>query len=226
MSGHVMVLGYVAGRTEGIVCQLLADGAGPVVLAAADDGGVHPMPGESVEFVRGDLTDEAVLRRAGADRARVVLVDVVDDNATLAVAVNHLTPGAHVVVTLQDLGRASLVRYVNGRFRCVQWHSPRMVTEELVSPGIADVYAELMTEGGASTYSTVVPESAGSPSVELCRASLRRRHGATLLAVRDRDRLIVNRAGDTSRPRGATVYYVASERLSPQRLVWSLRQEE
>lgn len=83
-----------------------------------------------------------------------------------------------------------------------------------------------MTGGGASTYSTVVPESAGSPSVELCRASLRRRHGATLLAVRDRDRVIVNPAGDTSLPRGATVYYVASERLSPQRLVWSLRQEE
>ncbi|MEV0068018.1 hypothetical protein [Amycolatopsis sp. NPDC050768] len=44
--------------------------------------------------------------------------------------------------------------------------------------------------------------------------------------MRDRDRLIVNPAGAASLPRGATVYYVASERLSPQRLVWSLRQEE
>lgn len=136
-SDHVVVLGYTPGRTERIVDELLADGARRVVLCAWDEVGTHPLPDRDLDFIRGELTNDGVLRRAAAHRARSVLVDVRDDNEALAVlvAVNHLAPTAHVVVTLRDLERSTSLRYVNDRVHCVQWHSVRLVTEELQSPG-------------------------------------------------------------------------------------------
>ncbi len=67
-SDHTVLLGYTPGRTERIVAELLVDNGGSddreLVLCAWDEVGNHPMPGEAVTFVRGDLTDAAVLRRA------------------------------------------------------------------------------------------------------------------------------------------------------------------
>jgi voltage-gated potassium channel len=148
-----------------------------------------------------------------------------DDNEALAVAVtvDHANPSAHVVVALRDMERAELVRYVNQKIKCVQWHTPRMVTEELTSPGIADVYAELMTAGGASTYSVAVPEALGTLRTERCRVALGRAFGATILAARTADGLVVNPGWDGELPAGSTLYYVGPRRLTSAEVVTTLR---
>ncbi|MCR6487546.1 ion channel [Amycolatopsis sp. OK19-0408] len=222
-SGHTVLIGYAAGRTERIVAQLLADGVTGLVLCAEIPA--HPMPTQPVDFVRGEPTAAEVLSRAAVDRAAAVLVDMADDNEALAVAVtvDHANPAAHVVVTLRDLDRAELVRYVDPRIRCVQWHTPRMVTEELTSPGIAEVYAELMTAGGADTYSVTLPESLGRLPAERCRLALGRAFGATVLAVRTGAGLEVNPAWDAELTAGAVVYYVGPRRLSGADVETALR---
>ena len=224
-SGHIVLLGYTPGRTERIVGELLADAGCTVVLCGWDEVATHPMPEQDVYFVRGELTDEDVLRRAGVPRADAVLVDARDDNEALALAVtvDHVNPGTHLVVTLRDMKRASLLRYVNGRVRCVQWHTPRMINEELTSPGIAEVYAELMTSGGANTYSTPLPESLGPVLVDHCQTTLGRRHGATVLAARADGTLLVNPDWRTELPAGAVLYYVSSRRLTPEQIADALR---
>jgi Trk K+ transport system NAD-binding subunit len=214
-SGHTVLVGYAAGRTERIVAQLLADGVTGLVLCA--EAPVHPMPAQPVEFVRGEPTAAGVLAKAGVPRAAAVLVDMADDNEALAVAVtvdHSAAPSAHVVVTLRDLERADLVRYVDPRIRCVQWHTPRMVTEELTSPGIAEVYAELMTAGGADTFSVTLPESLGRLPASRCRIALGRAFGATVLATRTGDGLVVNPGWDAELPAGAVLYYVGPRRLT------------
>ncbi|MEU0529054.1 ion channel [Amycolatopsis tolypomycina] len=216
VSGHTVLIGYTAGRTERIVAQLLADGVTGLVLCAGEEVPAHPMPAEPVDFVRGDPTVADVLARAAVHRAATVLVDMPDDNAALAVAVtvDHANPEAHVVVALRDMNRAELVRYVDPRIKCVQWHTPRMVTEELASPGIADVYTELMTAGGASTYSTRLPEALGRVGTERCRVALGRTFGATVLAARTADGLVVNPAWDGELPAGSVLYYVGPRKLT------------
>jgi len=215
-SGHIVLLGYTPGRTERIVRQLLADGELRVVLCSWDEVTTHPMHAEGIDFVRGDLTSEAVLRRAGVDRAHTVLVDAHDDNEALAMAVtvDHVNSGTHLVVTLRDMERTSLLRYVSKNVRCVQWHTPRMITEELTSPGIAEMYTVLMTHGGANTYSVRLPESLGPVRVERCQAALARRHGATVLAARVEGELVVNPNWELELPAGTVVYYVSPERLT------------
>lgn len=227
-SGHVVLLGYTAGRTERIVGQLLAEkgaeNAG-LVLCAWDEVGTHPMPEQPVTFVRGDLTDEEVLRRAGVHRADTVLVDARDDNEALAIAVtvDHVNPDAHIVVALRDMERASLLHYVNAGARCVQWHSPRMISEELSSPGIAEVYTELMTHGGADTYSIELPKSTGPVLVEHCQTTLGREHGATLLAARTDGVLLVNPGWHLTLAPGSVLYYISPRRLTTQELTQALR---
>ena len=220
VSGHTVLIGYTAGRTERIVAQLLADGVTGLVLCAGEEVPVHPMPGEPVAFVRGDPTVADVLARAAVHRAATVLVDMPDDNAALAVAVtvDHANPDAHVVVALRDMDRAELVRYVDPRIKCVQWHTSRMVTEELTSPGIADVYTELMTAGGASTYSVRLPEALGTIGTERCRVALGRTFGATVLAARTADGLVVNPTWDGELPAGSVLYYIGQRRLPDEEI--------
>lgn len=227
-SGHIVLLGYTPGRTEQMVEELLADGTSRIVLCAWDDVATHPMPayGEQVlAFVRGDLTDEAVQRRAGVHRASSVLVDARDDNEALAVALtaDHVARGAHLVVALRDLGRARHLRYVRDSLRCVQWHGTHLITEELKDPGLTEVYTELMTHGGAETYSVRLPDALGPVEAGHCHATLGRRFGATLLAARSGDALLVNPAWESELPAGAVLYYVGDRRLTPEEIGGALR---
>ncbi|MET0133821.1 MAG: ion channel [Kibdelosporangium sp.] len=225
-TGHVVLLGYTPGRTERIIQQLIAEGVEKLVLCAWTDVVTHPMPEKPIDFVRGDLNDENVLRRAGVDHAATVLVDVRDDNESLAVAVtvDHVTDGGHVVITLRDMERVQLLRYVDEKFRCVQWHTPWMITEELTSPGIAEVYTDLMTPGGANTYSVALPH--GPVLVEHCQLALGREHGATLLAAQADGQLMVNPDWRTEIPAGAVLYYVSPKRLTPDEIARTLRTQQ
>ncbi len=223
-SGHVVLLGYEPGRTERIVTQLLSDDC-RVVLCAWDDVGTHPMPERGVDFVRGDLTEEETLRRAAVPTATAVLVDARDDNEALAitVTVHHVNPDVHLVVPLRDLDRTTLLRRINENIRCVQWHTPRMITEELTTPGIAEVYAELMTHGGANTYSVRLPDSLEPVLVDHCQTALGRRYSAIVLAVRIDGRLLVNPSWRTELSAGTVLYYVSPHALTAAEVADALR---
>ncbi|GGS52143.1 potassium channel protein [Planobispora rosea] len=223
-SGHIVLLGYTPGRTERIVDELIADDPCEIVLCGWEDVPSHPMPDREVAFVRGDLTSEETLRRAGVQRAHSVLVDARDDNEALAVALtaDHVAEGAHLVVALRDLGRAQHLRYVDEAVRCVQWHNPHMITEELKDPGITEIYTELMTHGGAGTYSAHLPGALGPVPVERCQIALGRAYGATVLAARADGDLLVNPDWRAVLPPGALLYYVSSRRLTPEEITKAL----
>lgn len=224
-SGHVVLVGYTPGRTERIVDQVVADRNGEIVLCAWDDVSTHPMPGRDIAFVRGDLTDADVLRRAGVDRADTVLVDVRDDNEALTVALtaDRVRSDATIVVTLRDMARAEQIGYIDEDIHCVQWHTPRMVTEEMESPGISEVYADLLTHGGTNTYSVTLPESTGTLRVGECQRLIGEQYGATILAARSDGELLVNPSWEATIGPGSTLYYMATDRIPSERLAESVR---
>lgn len=221
---HLVILGYTPGRTERIATELLADHEGPLVLCAWDEVTTNPMVGQAVEFVRGELTNESVLKRAGVHRARAVLVDARNDNEALAVAVTvkHLGGDPYVVVAVRATRHATLIGHVDPRIRCVQWHLTDMIAEELVSPGIAEVYQTLMSHNNANTYSTRLPHSLGPVAVDRCRTALGRTHDVTVLAARSDDELIVNPGWQTELAAGALLYYIGPRWLSPQQIAQAL----
>ena len=217
LEDHVVLLGYLAGRSERILRELTTEGR-QVALCAWDDVPEHPLPAEpTVLFVRGDLTNADVMARACVARARTAVIDGRDDNETLAiaVAVNHANPDVHLVAALRDLGRREHLAYVNPAVQCVQWHMPYLITEEATDPGITQVYNDLMSTGGhGNTYSLVVPAGFPHRTVGDAQTWLGRTHSATLLAVRTGRELAVSPPWDQPVAAGATLYYVASERIA------------
>lgn len=222
VSGHTVLLGYTPGRTERIVAELTADGHHDIVLCAWDEVTEHPMPErERVSFVRGDLTAVDVLTRACVDRADTVVIDGRDDNETLAIAVaaDHVNPHVHLVAALRDMRRAEHLRYVNPAVQCVQWHLPNLISEEALDPGITQVYSELMTSAGSgNTYSARLPESLAGRTFGQCQTHFGERFGATVLAVRQGEGLLVSPAWGTVLDAGALLYYVADRRVEPSQL--------
>ncbi len=222
LSDHVVLLGYFPGRTERIVSELTADGRFQVVLCAWEEVPENPMPDRpDVHFVRGDLSQEDVMRRACVDRARTAVIDGRDDNETLAiaVAVDHANPHIHLVAALRDLGRRENLRYVNAGVQVVQWHMPFLLTEEASDPGLTQVYNDLMSSGGhGNTYSIRVPAGFAQTTFGDCQTHFGRTFGATVLAVRDDGGLVVSPPWDRPVPEGTTLYYVAEDRIDARRL--------
>lgn len=220
ISDHTVILGYTPGRTDKLVHELLADNDHPLVVCAWEDVESHPFPDQAVDFVRGDLNDEDVLLRACVQSAHSVLIDARDDNEALVllVTVDHLTrDGVNLVVALRDLDRATHLKYVNPAVRCVQWHAPRMITEELQAPGITQLYTELMTYGTAgNTYSLRLPDSLDRVKFGDCQTMLGKSHDATVLAVRSGDDLLVSPSWQTEIAGGSVLYYISRERLLPE----------
>jgi voltage-gated potassium channel len=222
LSDHVVLLGYWPGRTERIVAELTAEGRFQVALCAWGEVPENPLPDqEAVHFVRGDLSHEDVMTRACVDRARTAVIDGRDDNETLAiaVAVDHANPDIHLVAAVRDLGRRENLRYVNPGVQVVQWHMPFLLTEEATDPGITQIYNDLMSSGGhGNTYSMRVPAGFPHRSFGDCQTYFGRTFGATVLAVRGSDGLVVSPRWETPVPEGTTLYYVAGQRIDDTRL--------
>ncbi|MCX2968090.1 MULTISPECIES: ion channel [Streptomyces] len=216
-TGHIVILGYTAGRTERLVRDLLTEDRCDIVVCAWEDVPEHPMPEhDSVAFVRGDLAAVDVLERACVHRAATVVVDARDDNEalTLVVAAAHLAPHTHMVAALRDLNRTQQLRYVSPGIHCVQWHMPSLLTEEALDPGITEVYTELLatTEAG-NTYSTPLPARWAGQPFGACQTWFGRECGATVIAVRQHGRVEVAPAWDAPLEAGAVLYYLARRRL-------------
>jgi voltage-gated potassium channel len=221
-SGHTVILGYHAGRTERMIGELCAEGDRRIVLCAGDDVAEHPVPEQpDVQFVRGDLSGNDVMRRACVARATTVVVDGHDDNESLviALAAHHTAPEAHIVVALRDMGRCEQLRYVDPGIQCVQWHMPNLVTDEALDPGITQVYADLMTSGGpGNTYSVQLPEELAGRAFGECQTHFGSRFGATVIAVRSGGEIAVSPGWDTPIAPGSTLYYLAGRRIAAAEL--------
>jgi voltage-gated potassium channel len=219
---HVVVLGYLPGRSERILAELTAEGRQQVALCAWDDVAENPVLDlAAVHFVRGDLTRHDVMTRACVATARTVVIDGRDDNETLAiaVAVDHANPAVHLVAAVRDLARRESLRYVNAGVQVVQWHMPSLLTEEANDPGITAVYNELMTAGGSgNTYSAQVPRDFPHRTFGQAQSHFGQTFGATVLAVRGTDGLVVSPPWDRPVDEGDTLYYVARERIDESRL--------
>jgi voltage-gated potassium channel len=77
-----------------------------------------------------------------------------------------------------------------------------------------------MSSGGhGNTYSTPVPAGFAHTTFGDCQTWFGRMHGATVLAVRDSDGLVVSPSWDRPVSAGTTLYYVAAERIDAKQLI-------
>jgi len=114
LTGHYIVCG--AGHTGGVVCAELRKTGREVVVVDREASAIAKLVerlGHEVLHVVGDGSDDAVLRRAGVERAKGVFAVLAtdQDNAFVVLSAKGLNPKAKVLACQKSLGvREKLLR--------------------------------------------------------------------------------------------------------------------
>jgi voltage-gated potassium channel len=187
MSGHVIVCGW--GRVGRAMAGFVSGAETPVVVIDRDP---ERLEGIGLPTVVGDATEDAVLRRAGIERARalVAALDTDAGNLFVTVSARALQPSLFVVArarlegTEEKLRRAGADRVVNPQ----RIGGARMAAFVL-QPNVAEFLDVVMHDGRLEFRLEEVKVTASSP---VAGASLRDAHvrdetGALVLALRHPD---------------------------------------
>jgi voltage-gated potassium channel Kch len=86
LSGHVIVCGF--GRIGVMLAKELADGGAKFVVLERNETRLEEAKGKGYLCIHGDATDEAALRLAGVERARVLATVLPDDAANVFITLS------------------------------------------------------------------------------------------------------------------------------------------
>ena len=135
------------------------------------DDQIEELPGSLQQpklfFVRGDAAQELTLRRANIAESQAVIIQASahsgsdDRNLKIALAVRSFSPDSLVVAECTDPANERFFRQANcNSVLCVSTLSEQMLVQELLSPGVGDVVAQLTSnEHGKQFYITDMPEN-------------------------------------------------------------------
>ena len=199
LDAHVIVCGW--GRVGKVIADYLADAGEQVVVVDRDDArlGSTPYP-----WVAGDVTDDDVLRRAGIERARVLVAAVDTDADNLFVTLSARSMRNDLVIiarcrteaTDAKLRRAGANRVVNVQ----QIGGDRMAAFAL-QPHVVDFLDVVMHDRALELRLEEVVVAPTSPlsGSTLRDAQIRERTGALVLALRHPDgEFVANPAPETA----------------------------
>lgn len=151
MEQHVVVIGYgTKGRSA--VDTLISNGTDKESLVIVDPSSVAlgEAHAHGLAVVTGDASRREVLRRAGVERARQVIITTPRDDTTVlaTLTVRQLNPQAYIVAAVREQDNVPLVRQ-SGADAVVTSSDAvgRLVGLSSISPPLATVLEDLLTHG-------------------------------------------------------------------------------
>ncbi|HET9501606.1 MAG TPA: potassium channel family protein [Marmoricola sp.] len=151
MQQHVVVVGYgTKGRSA--VETLVKNGVDREGIVVVDPSTVAlgEAHADGLAVVTGDASRRDVLRRAGVEQARQVVITTNRDDSTVlaTLTVRQLNPEAHIVAAVREQDNVSLVRQ-SGADAVVTSSDAvgRLVGLSAISPPLATVLEDLLTAG-------------------------------------------------------------------------------
>lgn len=185
--------------------------------------------GDGVYFVRGDITSEEDLRRAGIAEAASAIVfpasatNEADMRSILCVmAIESVAPGVRTVVEANNPAHVEHFRRAKADEVLVTSRlASRLLARSALYPGLSELVTDLVSGGaGSELYRIAIPEEMCGLSVDDFSARLRADHNATLLAVSRRGHVSTNPATDFKMQPGDDAVVVAESlgTLAPLRL--------
>jgi voltage-gated potassium channel len=185
--------------------------------------------GEGAYFVRGDITHEPDLRRAGITEAASAIVFPVaptndaDMKSILCVmAIESIAPEVRTVVEANNPAHVEHFRRAHADEVLVTSRlASRLLARSALYPGLSELVTDMVSGGdGSELYRIAIPEDMCGLSVDEFSATLRNKHRATLIAVSRRGHLEINPAADFSMQPGDDAVVVAESlgTLAPLRL--------
>jgi voltage-gated potassium channel len=185
--------------------------------------------GDGVYFVRGDITSEADLKRAGIAEASSAIVfpseptNEADMRSILCVmAIESVAPEVRTVVEANNPAHVDHFRRAKADEVLVTSRlASRLLARSALYPGLSELVTDIVSGGvGSELYRIAIPEDMCGLSVDEFSARLRAQHRATLLAVSREGRASVNPPADFRMQPGDDAVVVAESlgTLAPLRL--------
>jgi len=185
--------------------------------------------GDGVYFVRGDITNEADLRRAGIAEASSAIVfpsaptNEADMRSILCVmAIESVAPDVRTVVEANNPAHVDHFRRAKADEVLVTSRlASRLLARSALYPGLSELVTDLVSGGeGSELYRIQIPEEMCGLTVDDFSARLRADHQATLLAVSRSGHVSTNPATNFKMQPGDDAVVVAESlgTLAPLRL--------
>lgn len=185
--------------------------------------------GAGAYFVRGDVTSEADLRRAGVPEAASAIVfpaqptNEADMRSILCVmAIESIAPKVRTVVEVNNPAHVDHFRRAKADEVLVTSRlASRLLARSALYPGLSELVTDIVSGGeGSELYRVALPDDYCGLTVDDLSARLRSDHHATLMAISRRGRASVNLSTDFRLEPGDDAVVIAESlgTLAPLRL--------
>jgi voltage-gated potassium channel len=152
LKNHVVIMGWHGRRTLELLTEIMADSRwkDKDIVFCTNILEERPLElSDNVRFVKGDLTCEASLKRAGIVTASHVIIYGKDDSETVlaALAATYLNENAHFVVYVKEHGSLEHIKRLSrGRnISIIESTKVQMMVQEMQDPGVAQIIEELLS---------------------------------------------------------------------------------
>ncbi len=151
MNNHVVVIGYgTKGRSA--VETLVNNGVDKesIIIVDPSQTALGDAHSDGIAVVTGDATRREVLRRAGVQRARQVIITTDRDDSTVLCALNvrQLNPDTYVVAAVREQNNVPLVRQSGADSVITSSDAVgRLLGLSTLSPSLGSVMEDLLTYG-------------------------------------------------------------------------------
>jgi len=188
LNGHVVVCGF--GRMGQLLVERLVAQAVPLVVVEHDAARCREIERLDQLFVVGDATEEAVLRRAGLERAKSLVGALASDadNVFVTLTARQMNPNLYIVARAEQLSAEPKLRRAGAnRVVSPQTIGAERVANLLTRPHVVD-FVEMAVKGVELEMETI-PVSAESPLAgkSLGELDLRRQAEVMVVAIRRSD---------------------------------------
>jgi voltage-gated potassium channel len=186
LENHVVVCGY--GRVGQSAARILKESETDVVLIERDQQRVESVQTEGLSIVIGDATKDEILKEAGIERAKGLMVCTGSDTENLFIVLSARTmnPDLNIVARSADEENQSKMRRV-GADRVISPYQlgGRFMASVLTKPHVTDFLDVVTLDSGLELWLEEVRITEGSPLAghTVVEADLRRKTGAILVAL-------------------------------------------
>jgi len=215
LRGHVIICGY--GRVGRAATDFLVSGGNEVVVVDTDPARLADLPVETPHLV-GDVTEDRVLREAGLEHARAVVVALDNDADTVYATLSARAMRPDIVIVARARTTDSKAKlHLAGATRAVnpQRIGGRRLAVFALQPHVAEFFDVVLHDESIDWRVEQVPVAAGSSVAGQSLGGLRLREqtGVLLLAVRrsPADVLEPNPPDDLVVPAGAVLIALGTQ---------------
>lgn len=221
LKNHVLVIGWNEKRTLHLLRLLIEEAAQNqqrnIALCTTQEI-ENPLPDE-IQFVRvNSFTDDEQMRRAAVTEASCIIINSAVDDVTMTTALycSGVNKDAHIIVYFSDDSLSQLLKTHCPKIECMPSIAVEMQVKAAMDPGSSVLHQELLNASqGMTQYSISVPLQEAAQTVEEIFLGLKSKYDATLIGIRPhgQDQLLLNPPLDISVEPGATLYYIADNRI-------------